>query len=344
MAEITVEEIAKGYDVSFETFLTRTKKSRETPTVFERGKEKYLNEQKENYMNEVANAKWYTIEELAELCGISVETLKKGDSPLLKLSVDFKVESRLGGYHNTQKFYSENVLKALKEYQIKNSVSNATKNKETAIQGNVSFIQKQTEKTMSLEEIANILGYSSEYLRKKCTELGFTKNGQKTYLTENQVTELKSILVPRTSDMKIRGENATTNLEILENYKKANDDFVALLNRMYEEEKQKREIAEKTLNRIADGKGCFTFNQAAKALKLPYGNKTLFRKLKEQGILNQDNSPNQEQTNNGNFKVVVKFINENIGNKPVTLITSKGLVYLSKKLNTTIDETVKADA
>ena len=303
-------------------------------------------------MNELTNAKWYTIEELAELCGFTTETLKHGETNLnvvmKKMSVNIEVNVRLGGYHNTQKFYSENVLKALKEYQIKNSVNNATKNKETAIQGNVSFIQnqtvKQTIKTMPLEEIANILGYSSEYLRKKCTELGFTKNGQKTYLTENQVTELKSILVPRTSDMKIRGENATTNLEILENYKKANDDFVALLNRMYEEEKQKREIAEKTLNRIADGKGCFTFNQAAKALKLPYGNKTLFRKLKEQGILNQDNSPNQEQTNNGNFKVVVKFINENIGNKPVTLITSKGLVYLSKKLNTTIDETVKADA
>ena len=387
-------------------------------------------------MNELTNAKWYTIEELAELCGISVKTLKKGDSPLLTLSIDFKVESRLGGYHNTQKFYSENVLKALKEYQIKNSVNNATKNKEIAIQGNVSFIQnqtvKQTIKTMPLEEIANILGYSSEYLRKKCTELGFTKNGQKTYLTENQVTELKSILVPRTSDMKIRGENATTNLEILENYKKANDDLPILTEKTmttkelsdvlnvdvstitktvkrlnetsevlpkfkqgqtprftekqatiikneiakhhnlesrqidnvstdYEMElmtqkvlayhiqkaneyKQRAEIAEKSLNRIADGRGCFTFNQAAKALKLPYGNKTLFKKLKELGILNQDNSPNQSQTNSGNFKVVVKFINDDVGNKNVTLITSKGLVYLAKKFNTTIDESVKADA
>lgn len=54
---------------------------------------------------------WYTIEELASLCGFSVETLQKGNSPLNDLSIDFKVETRFSGYHNTKKFYSENVLK-----------------------------------------------------------------------------------------------------------------------------------------------------------------------------------------------------------------------------------------
>lgn len=90
--------------------------------------------------------KWYTIEELASLCGFSVETLQKGNSPLNNLSIDFKVDTRFSGYHNTKKFYSENVLKALKEYQLKNAVSNATKNKEVALEGNVSFIQQETVK------------------------------------------------------------------------------------------------------------------------------------------------------------------------------------------------------
>lgn len=109
------------------------------------------------------------------------------------------------------------------------------------------------------------------------------------------------------------------------------------------EYKQRAELAEKTLNRISDGKGCFTMNQAAKALKLPYGNITLYKNLKTLNILNVDNTPRQEQVNNGNFKVVVKFINDTVGNKSVTLVTSKGLVFLAKKLNTTIDESVKAD-
>ena len=79
------------------------------------------------------NENWYTIQNLADWCGYDVETLKKGDSPLNKLSIDFEVETKKAGYHNSQIYYSENVLKALKEYQIRNSVPNATKNKEVAI-------------------------------------------------------------------------------------------------------------------------------------------------------------------------------------------------------------------
>lgn len=47
---------------------------------------------------------------------------------------------------------------------------------------------------MSVDEVASVLGY--------------TRNGVKTALTEEQVSKLKSILIPRTSDMKVRGQNA----------------------------------------------------------------------------------------------------------------------------------------
>lgn len=209
-----------------------------------------------------------------------------------------------------------------------------------------------TEKTMTVKEVANTLGVSKDTILNciKRTMPNLLQHGKTTYLTEKEVAtiskELKNnkVVTDRLAvEVSSTVKNTTTNIEILENYKKANDDFVALLNRMYEEEKQKREIAEKSLNRIADGRGCFTVNQAAKALKLPFGNKTLFKELRNRNLLNTDNSPNQEQVNNGNFKVVVKFINDKVGNKPVTLVTSKGLVYLAKKFNTTIDETVKAD-
>lgn len=106
-----------------------------------------------------------------------------------------------------------------------------------------------------------------------------------------------------------------------------------------EEQKPKVEVYEK----IANGNGCFSMNQTAKALKLSYGNITLFEKLRTMGILNHDNSPKQEQINNGNFKVVVKFVNDKVGSKSVTLTTGKGLVYLARKFNTEIDESVQAD-
>ena len=203
-----------------------------------------------------------------------------------------------------------------------------------------------TEKMMTVREVAMTMGVSYSSVDRAITKLFPDKkqNGKATFLNEYEVSLIsKEIKGHHNLFDTEKVKNTTTDLEILENYKKANADFVALLNRMYEEEKQKRELAEKTLNRISDGKGCFTMNQAAKALKLPYGNITLYKNLKTLNILNVDNTPRQEQVNNGNFKVVVKFINDTVGNKSVTLVTSKGLVFLAKKLNTTIDETVKAD-
>lgn len=120
-----------------------------------------------------------------------------------------------------------------------------------------------------------------------------------------------------------------------------------LMQEGYEEEmailKAKNLEQQKIIDRIANSKGYYSMNKTAKALKLPYGNQTLFKKLKEMGILNHDNTPKQEQINNGNFKVVVKFVNDKVGSKSVTLTTGKGLVYLARKFNTEIDETFSAD-
>lgn len=213
-------------------------------------------------------------------------------------------------------------------------------------------LQKTVAKSMTVKEVADVFGVSKDTILNciKRTMPNLLQHGKTTFLNETQVAciskELKSnkVVTDRlTVEVSSTVKNSTTDLEILENYKKANADFVALLERKYEEEKQKRELAEKSLNRIADGKGCFSMNQAAKALKLPYGNITLYKKLRAESILNSDNTPKQEQVNNGNFKVVVKFINEKLGNKPVTLVTSKGIIYLAKKLNTDIDSTVEAD-
>lgn len=121
-----------------------------------------------------------------------------------------------------------------------------------------------------------------------------------------------------------------------------------MMQEAYEEElaiiKARALEAERVVRQIADGRGCYTMNQAAKALKLPFGNIKLFERLRGEGILNLDNTPRQEQVNDGNFKVVVKHINEKVGSKPVTLVTGKGLVYLAKRLGADIDGTIQPDA
>ena len=215
---------------------------------------------------------------------------------------------------------------------------------------------------MSTKELAETLGVSVRTVQKIIANKGyeinfapFQTNGgiQKLACVSEAVATAIKIELQNHSKVAQNGFSTMTisnDLEAWELQKRLDaykDKRIAELQK--ENEQQKQQLAEQkpkviAFDRIADGKGCFTVNQAAKALKLPYGNRTLFKKLQEFGILNQDNTPRQEQTNNGNFKVVVKFINDTIGNKNVTLVTSKGLTYLAKKFNTTIDENVKADA
>jgi len=90
---------------------------------------------------QVISTEWYTLEELSSFTGLGKDRLNQ---LLPKFCNQLQNSFKFGGYHNTQKLYSESVLKALKEYQIKNGVSNATKNKDVAVSGNVSFIENQT--------------------------------------------------------------------------------------------------------------------------------------------------------------------------------------------------------
>ena len=214
----------------------------------------------------------------------------------------------------------------------------------------LSDVKSENLTTMSTKELANFLKTSPKVIlenAKKCLPNKKIENGKPTYWNKAEVTVLLDCLKnnPQTnsSDLYLQSKGYETDLTPALKLKKALD----LAQEAYEEELQiiraRAELAESVVNRIADGKGCYTMNQTAKALKLPYGNIKLFEKLRAMQILNQDNSPKQEQINNGNFKVVVKFINEKVGNKTVTLTTSKGLVYLAKKLNTEIDENVLPD-
>lgn len=61
-------------------------------------------------------------------------------------------------------------------------------------------------------------------------------------------------------------KNTTTDLEILENYKKANADFVALLERKYEEEKAARVKAEQTNAILMRVNKTYTATEIAKEL------------------------------------------------------------------------------
>lgn len=204
------------------------------------------------------------------------------------------------------------------------------------------------EQTMTTKELAESLGVSIDTVSRAASKVldpsavvrKVINGGESRVFNERQATIIKQEIQKHHNLASRQIDSVSTELE--ENQTIAN--AMMILKRRNDELKKRAEIAESALKRIADGKGCYSMNQTAKALKLPFGNIKLFERLRNEGILNADNTPRQEQINAGHFKVVVKFINEEVGNRSVTLTTGKGLVYLAKKFNTEIDESVMADA
>ena len=211
---------------------------------------------------------------------------------------------------------------------------------------NLSLFEPE-EKTMTTREVAETLGVSVEAVQKGVKKLAenntrlfesIKRNNQGGYLfNEAQVTAIKLELE---SHSKVNALTPKTQLEKQLLIQQA----MQLQQEMITELQQRVEVAENALARIADGKGCYSLAQTAKALKLPYGRNTLNDKLKQMGLFLASGEPYQEQINAGHFKVVVKYVNDFVGNKPVTLTTGKGLVYLAKRFNTELDENIKADA
>ena len=206
------------------------------------------------------------------------------------------------------------------------------------------------EKTMTTKELAESLGVTPRTIQQVVEKLGLAKlisqvkiRGQYSYaFTEAQATAIK-IELQNHSKIARNGFDTlsiSNDLEAWELQKRLDAYKDRRIAELTEENKRKQAI----IDRIANGKGCFSMEQTAKALKLPYGRNKLFEKLRERGILSDNNSPKQDQVNANHFKTVVKYINESVGNRTVTLTTGKGLVYLANLFNAEIDGNVQADA
>lgn len=202
------------------------------------------------------------------------------------------------------------------------------------------------EKTMTTKELAEVIGVDVSTVTKTVKRLNETsdvlpkfRQGQTPKFNEKQATLIKQEIQKHHNLASRQIDNISTDYEMELMTQKVIEYHIQKAS----EYKARAELAESKLNRISDGSGCFSMNQTAKALKLPYGNKTLYKKLIEMNILNIDHSPKENQRKAGRFKVVVKFVNGMVGNKIVTLVTGKGLVYLAGLFNTEIDESVKAD-
>lgn len=239
------------------------------------------------------------------------------------------------------RFLAELHLKPQEELHMQNPVILSANSTKSLAQNVVA------EELVTTRELAQMLGVDVSTVTKTVSRMNATsevlpkfKQGQTPRFNEKQATLIKQEIQKHHNLATRRIDTVSTDYEM----ELMTQKVIAYHAQKAAEYKSRMDIAEATVKRIADGTGCFSMNQTAKALKLPYGNIKLYERLRSEGILNADNSPKQEQVNAGHFKVVVKFVNEKVGNKPVTLTTGRGLVYLAKRFNTQIDESVRADA
>lgn len=261
-----------------------------------------------------------TVKEVASALGVSKDTILN----CIKRILPNKLE------HGKTTFLNEQEVACISK-ELKNNTS----------------VQQQIDnngKFMTIRNVADVLNvsYSSVY-RAVCKLFpDKTKNGKLSILNEIEVSriskELKSdyhtAQLTFSAGEKVR--KTTTDLEILENYKKANEEFVALLSRKYEEEKTKRIAAESVVNRIANSNGLKTIQETADILG--YGSSTYFDLLRGKGIIFKDkktqtNLPKREYLDSGYFEVKEEPYERNGKTFLYTriFVTAKGLLWLEKK-------------
>ena len=105
---------------------------------------------------------------------------------------------------------------------------------------------------------------------------------------------------------------------------------------LLEQKNEKLQFRSDFVDVCFDTDGVFDFSEVAKILKLGYGSVTLYKKMRELGLIMQnDTIPYQKYINNGYFKVVETLIERGNFKKLVstTYATQKGIGYIHKLLN-----------
>jgi phage antirepressor YoqD-like protein/biotin operon repressor len=202
--------------------------------------------------------------------------------------------------------------------------------------GNELSLFDKSEKTVTTKELSETLNVGESSIKRTVVKLrpvlGEVKtNRQGGYaFNEKQATLIKQEVQKHHNLANRQIDNITTELE--ENQTIAN--AMMILQRRNDELRQRAELAEESLQRLADAKGEKTVKEVAKILG--YGEKNFFALMRGMGIFFYDNGinlPKQEYINSGYFFVKTENYPRNGEEFTYTRIyvTAKGLVWLEKK-------------
>jgi len=179
-------------------------------------------------------------------------------------------------------------------------------------------------KTMTIQEVAEVFEVNEDSIQHHVRTLypGLMVNGKRTYLTQEQVTEIKQRMQPTKALV-----GSVTDLEMIE---RAMSVQVWALAKIEEQRKALLEAQPKIefFDVVADSQGERTIMEAAKLLKIPKP-RSLYATLRARGVLNNDNIPYQRFILDGLFRV--NLTEKNGMTYSTTYVTNKGLNWLQKK-------------
>lgn len=212
-----------------------------------------------------------------------------------------------------------------------------------------------TEKTMTMQEIADIFKVSKDTIRNCVRRIMPNKMQERktAYFNESEVSaiskELKSntfVISHLTEEDSSAVANVTTKLEIIANYKQATDALIAMLNAEKAELQatigmQKTKIAEDApkvdfYDRVTESPDCIDIGQCAKVLNVHgIGRNKLFEILRQKKILNEHNQPYQKYVDCGYFRIIETSFNLPDGTQKInlkTVVFQKGLDFIRKMI------------
>jgi len=182
-----------------------------------------------------------------------------------------------------------------------------------------------TEKTMTVKEVADILGVTTEAIKWNIRNIypDLMKNGVKTLLTEKQVTKIKKNMIP-TSQLvgaKTESEMVEKTMEVLTFWKQKHDEL-KLENEVL---KPKALIADEA---IRDKDKHYSIRDAGKHIGL--NQKRIFEILRDHDLLTKKRLPTQKALNLGLLTLKTNTVDGT--NRPQSVMTMENICNFNYKI------------
>lgn len=292
-------------------------------------------------MNELTTEKAMTIKEVAEALGVSYDTVNNCIKRIMPNKLKHGKTTYLNEFEVSEiskELKNNSAVLAHQTVEVTSTVKNTT-----------------TEKTMTMQEIADIFKVSKDTIRNCVRRIMPNKMQERktAYFNESEVSaiskELKSntfVISHLTEEDSSAVANVTTKLEIIANYKQATDALIAMLNAEKAElqatiETQKTKIAEDApkvdfYDRVTESSDCIDIGQCAKVLNVHgIGRNKLFEILRQKKILNEHNQPYQKYVDCGYFRIIETSFNLPDGTQKInlkTVVFQKGVDFIRKMI------------